>query len=142
MTDSLEALVARALVAEGLEIESLDAAHAAVRLPGQEAASELYFGNLRRILATTDDARHGDVVGGLASFLLMTMNRSLREGGLGDCRQFMLHATHGKVILTALDEAYLVVIFDQFADVATVRSEVAEAATRIRHTARLSSDVG
>ena len=62
MTDSLEALVARALVAEGLEIESLDAAHAAVRLPGQEAASELYFGNLRRILATTEEARHGDVV--------------------------------------------------------------------------------
>ncbi|MCA8949841.1 MAG: roadblock/LC7 domain-containing protein [Planctomycetes bacterium] len=89
-----------------------------------------------------DDRFSSDVVGGLASFLLMTMNRSLREGGLGDCRQFMLHATHGKVILTALDEAYLVVIFDQFADVATVRSEVAEAATRIRHTARLSSDVG
>ncbi len=85
-----------------------------------------------------DEGFSGDVVGGLASFLLMTMNRSLREGGLGECKQFMLHATHGKVILTALDDAYLVVIFDQFADVQKVRTEVSEAAQRIRHSTRLS----
>ena len=79
-----------------------------------------------------------DVVAGLASFLLMTMNRSLREGGMGECRQFMLHATHGKVVLMALDDAYLVVVFDQFADVQAVKGEIAEAAERIRRSSHLS----
>lgn len=84
-----------------------------------------------------DDRFSGEVVAGLASFLLMSLNRSLREGGLGECTQFMLHATHGKVILTALDDAYLVVVFDQFADVAAIKSEVVEAAKRIRRSSRI-----
>jgi len=85
-----------------------------------------------------DDVFNTDVVAGLASYLLMTTNRSLREGGLGECSQFMLHATHGKVILTALDDAYLVVIFDQFADVRAIKKEVSDAARRIRRSSRLS----
>ncbi|MCR9245701.1 MAG: roadblock/LC7 domain-containing protein [bacterium] len=87
-----------------------------------------------------DDRYPGDVVGGLASFLLMTLNRSLKEGGLGGCDQFLLHATHGKVILKALDDAYLVCLFDQFADVATVRQEVREVAQRIRMSSRIGAD--
>ena len=84
-----------------------------------------------------DDRFSGDVVGGLASFLLMTMNRSLREGGLGECKQFILHATHGKVILTALEDAYLVVVFDQFSDLQTIKGAVRDAAHRIRRSSRL-----
>jgi predicted regulator of Ras-like GTPase activity (Roadblock/LC7/MglB family) len=52
-----------------------------------------------------DASFDSEAIAGLASFLLMTTNRSLREGGLGECSQFMLHATHGKVILTALTPA-------------------------------------
>lgn len=79
-----------------------------------------------------------EAVAGLASFLLMTTNRSLREGGLGECSQFTLHATHGKVILTALEEAYLVVMFDQFADLKVVKQRAGEAAQRIRRSSRMS----
>jgi predicted regulator of Ras-like GTPase activity (Roadblock/LC7/MglB family) len=84
-----------------------------------------------------DERYRSEVVAGLTSYLLMTTNRSLDEGGLGDCTQFVLHATHGRVMFLALGESYLVVIFDQFADLQGVSSDVQEAAQRIRRLTRL-----
>lgn len=90
------------------------------------------------VVAESLEACHrGDVLAGLASYLLMTTNKSLGEGGLGSCRQFVLHATHGKVVFDQLEDAYLCVIYDQFADLQSVRRDVEEAAHRIRRNSRL-----
>lgn len=113
--------------------DTLTKLHAA---PGIKAASVLTLDGL--VAADALDPRfRSDVIAGLASYLLMTTNKSLGEGGLGPCAQLLLHATHGKVILTSLEDAYLVVVFDQFADLQDVRGSVAEAAGRIRASARI-----
>ncbi len=85
-----------------------------------------------------DERFPSDVVAGLSSYLLMTANRSLEEGGLGSCSQFVLHATHGRAVFVALEGSYLVVLFDQFADVESARTEIQDAVQQIRRTARLA----
>jgi predicted regulator of Ras-like GTPase activity (Roadblock/LC7/MglB family) len=106
------------------------------RTPGVKGAAVLTSDGL--VAAESLDARfRSDVVAGLTSYLLMTTNRSLREGGLGDCSQFVLHATAGKAVFVALEQSFLVVMFDQFADLPAARKDVQEAAARIRRAARM-----
>jgi predicted regulator of Ras-like GTPase activity (Roadblock/LC7/MglB family) len=77
-----------------------------------------------------------DVISGLSSYLMMTTNRSLDEGGYGVCTKLLLNATHGKAVLVQLDDSYLVVLFDQFAEIDQADREVDEAVTRIRRASR------
>jgi predicted regulator of Ras-like GTPase activity (Roadblock/LC7/MglB family) len=84
-----------------------------------------------------DERYRSDVVSGLSSYLMMTTNRSLREGGLGACNRFVLHATHGKAVFVALKDSYLVVLFDQFADLGAMQDEIGAVATRLLHSTRL-----
>lgn len=106
------------------------------RTPGIKGAAVLTADGL--VAAESLDARYrSEVVAGLTSYMLMTTNRSLREGGLGDCSQFVLHATHGKAMFIALEQSFLVVMFDQFADLPAARREVQDAASRIRRVARM-----
>ena len=51
-----------------------------------------------------DKTMSSDVVVGLTSYLMMTTKRTLAEGGLGACSQFVLHATNGKAVFITLDE--------------------------------------
>lgn len=78
-----------------------------------------------------------DVIGGLASYLMMTTGRSLREGGYGECARLVLNATHGKAVFVRIDDSYLVVLLDQFVDVGEVEPKVELAVERIRAAARL-----
>lgn len=106
------------------------------RTPGIKGAAVLTADGL--VAAESLDERYrSEVVAGLTSYLLMTTNRSLREGGLGDCSQFVLHATHGKAVFVTLEQAYLVVMFDQFADLQAARQDVVDVAQRIRRSARM-----
>lgn len=79
-----------------------------------------------------------DVVAGLTSYLMMTTNRSLEEGGYGRGTKLLLNATHGKAVFVQLDDSYLVVLFDQFAQISQADREVDEAVTRIRRASRLA----
>ena len=79
-----------------------------------------------------------DVIAGLASYLMMTTNRSLDEGGYGSATKLLLNATHGKAVFVELDDNYLVVLFDQFAEIEQADREVDQAAERIRHASRLA----
>ena len=79
-----------------------------------------------------------DVLAGLSSYLLMTTNKSLKEGGMGGCARLTLHATNGKAVFVDLTDAYLVVMFDQFADIAAATKQINEVAVRIRRASRLS----
>ena len=79
-----------------------------------------------------------DVIAGLSSYLMMTTNRSLDEGGYGVCTKLLLNATHGKAVLVQLDDSYLVVLFDQFAEIDQADREVDEAVNRIRRASRLA----
>lgn len=88
--------------------------------------------------AALDEMAGADALAGLASYLLMSTNKCLVEGGMGGCGRMTLHATHGKAIFVDLTDAYLVVMFDQFTDVAQARKEIDDAATCIRRASRLS----
>jgi predicted regulator of Ras-like GTPase activity (Roadblock/LC7/MglB family) len=79
-----------------------------------------------------------DVISGLSSYLMMTTNRSLTEGGYGACSKVQLNATHGKAVFVQLDQSFLVVLFDQFAEVAQADREVDETVVRIRRAAKLT----
>jgi predicted regulator of Ras-like GTPase activity (Roadblock/LC7/MglB family) len=79
-----------------------------------------------------------DVIAGMTSYLMMTTNKGLAEGGLGTCGRLTLTATHGKAVFVDLGESCLVVLFDQFADVNAVRKDIDQAAARIRQSSRLS----
>lgn len=78
-----------------------------------------------------------DVVGGLASYLMLTTGRSLQEGGYGPCGRLVLNATHGKAVVVRLEDSYLVALFDQFADVAAAGQRAEQAAAQVREAARL-----
>jgi predicted regulator of Ras-like GTPase activity (Roadblock/LC7/MglB family) len=114
-----------------------EAVHELRKAPGVRGVAVLTVDGLVAA-AALDPALGNDVVAGLASYLLMTTNRSLAEGGLGKCTQLTLHATHGKSVFLDLDDSYLVVLFDQFADVAEAQRQVQDAASRIRRASRLS----
>ena len=81
----------------------------------------------------------GDVVSGLSSYLMMTANRSLEEGGYGPCGKLLLNATHGKAVFLRIDGNHLVVVFDQFAEIVQADREVEQAAERIRTAAQISA---
>ena len=63
---SLEALVVRALVAQGVEVEDVSAWGVRGRLPGRPEQVELGFGNLRRVLAQVTEADVAVVVDSFA----------------------------------------------------------------------------
>jgi predicted regulator of Ras-like GTPase activity (Roadblock/LC7/MglB family) len=81
---------------------------------------------------------NSEVVAGLASFLITTTRRSLREGGLGAFHRFVLQATNGKILLLDLGDSFLVVHTDQFARLESSRLEVEEAAAEIRRASRVN----
>jgi predicted regulator of Ras-like GTPase activity (Roadblock/LC7/MglB family) len=79
-----------------------------------------------------------DVVAGLSSFLISTTRRSLRDAALGDrFTRFVLNSTHGKVVITDLGEAFLVVITNQFTDLQGCLAEVQAAAAKLRKIAKI-----
>jgi len=79
-----------------------------------------------------------DVISGLSSYLMMTTNRSLTEGNYGGCSKLLLNATHGKAVFVQLEDSYLVVLFDQFAEIDQADREVDDAVARIRRASRLA----
>lgn len=107
------------------------------RAPGVKGAAVLTVDGLMAA-ASLDESLGSDVIAGLASYLLMTTNKSLAEGGMGACSQMTLHATHGKAVFLDLQDSFLVVMFDQFADIADAQKQVQDAATRIRRASRLA----
>ena len=78
-----------------------------------------------------------DVVAGLTSFLLSTTLRCLNDSNMGSMSSYMLHATHGKVVVMDLDGSFLVVILDQFADMELCRPEIRAVAQQLRRTAKM-----
>ncbi len=80
-----------------------------------------------------------DVIAGLSSYLSMTANKALHEGGLGSFETFTLHAAHGKAVFCDIGESFLVVLLDQFADLEAGRSEIQGAVQRLRRSSRLGS---
>lgn len=107
------------------------------RAPGVKGAAVLTVDGLMAA-ASLDESLGPDVIAGLASYLLMTTNKSLAEGGMGGCAQLTLHATHGKAVFLDLADSFLVVMFDQFADIANAQKQVQDAAARIRRASRLA----
>jgi predicted regulator of Ras-like GTPase activity (Roadblock/LC7/MglB family) len=107
------------------------------RAPGVKGAAVLTLDGLVAA-ASLDDAVGSEALAGLSSYLLMSTNKCLTEGGMGACGRLTLTATHGKAVFVDMTDSYLVVMFDQFTDVAMARKEIDDAAVRIRRASRLS----
>lgn len=107
------------------------------RAPGVKGAAVLTADGLVAA-ASLDASCNAEALAGLASYLLMTTNRALGEGGMGDCQRLTVQASNGRAQFVDLGDSSLVVMFDQFADPAAVRREVDDAAARIRRAARLA----
>jgi len=84
------------------------------------------------------DRFRDDVVSALTSFLLTTTQRTLNDGKLGELREFVLHCTHGKMLLTSLGEPYLIVLLDQFADLASCRKEISDSIRQLSRLAQIA----
>ena len=114
-----------------------DAVVALRRAPGVRGAAVVTNDGL---VAASSQATGLDpeVISGLSSYLMMTTNRSLNEGSYGACTKILLNATHGKAVFVQLDDSYLVVLFDQFAEISQADREVDEAVARIRRASRLT----
>lgn len=107
------------------------------RLPGVKGAALITNDGL--VVASSLDERFpSEVITGLTSYLLMTTQRCLEEGGLGKASMYVLTATHGKAVIVAIDDSCLVLMLDQFADPAQAKREAQEAAQRIRRASRIS----
>jgi predicted regulator of Ras-like GTPase activity (Roadblock/LC7/MglB family) len=78
-----------------------------------------------------------DVVAGLASFLITTTRRAMGSQGNQGFSRFIMHATHGKVVLVDIQAAFLVVITDQFVDMEPLLGEVDEIGRRLARAAKL-----
>jgi predicted regulator of Ras-like GTPase activity (Roadblock/LC7/MglB family) len=87
--------------------------------------------------AAIEADQSSEVIAGLSSYLLMATNRSLGEGSLGKCSQLTLHATHGKAVFVDSGDSFLVVLFDQFAEIGPALAGIDAAAARIRLASQL-----
>jgi len=105
--------------------------------PGVKGAAVLTHDGLVAA-ASLDPALASEALAGLASYMLMTTNKCLAEGGMGACARLTLHATHGRAVFVDLSDSYLVVMFDQFSDVGLAKKEIDDAAARIRRASRMS----
>lgn len=83
------------------------------------------------------DAAQAEVVAGLASYLMMTTNRSLGEGVLGACDRLTVHASNGKAVIVDVGDSFLAVLFDQFAEIGPAAAGIDDAAVALRGAARL-----
>ncbi len=90
------------------------------------------------VASALQDRFQEDVVSGLASFLVWTTRRAM---GDGDVRldRFVMHATHGKLVIVDIGEAFLVVISDQFAPMDVLLVDIDETARLLRRKVRLES---
>ena len=92
------------------------------------------------VMDALQDRFREDVVSGLTSFLLLTMRRAMSDDAEEvDTRldRFVLHATHGKLVVEHLGEAFLIVITDQFADLNAIMPGITEIAAELREAARI-----
>ena len=80
----------------------------------------------------------GEVIPGLTTYLRMTTNRILSQRDDPDDQKGLLDATHGKAVVVELDDSFLVVLFDQFAEISQADREVEDAVHRIRRASRLA----
>ncbi|MDA0935209.1 MAG: roadblock/LC7 domain-containing protein [Planctomycetota bacterium] len=79
-----------------------------------------------------------DVVSGLASFLLSTTRRAFDEAGeASGIDRFVVHATHGKMVIKRVEDAFLIVITDQFARLDSLLRTVDAVAAQMCAASRL-----
>lgn len=65
-----------------------------------------------------------DVIAALSSFLIAATDRCLKQGGMGPMSGLTMIATHGRLVIRSLPDAFLVVITDQFADMDKVKTAI------------------
>ncbi|MBK8099749.1 MAG: roadblock/LC7 domain-containing protein [Planctomycetes bacterium] len=106
------------------------------RAPGVKGGALVTADGLM-VAQSLDPRFHDEAVAGLTSFLLSTTCKSLADGGMGTCERFVLHATHGRAVFAAVEESFLVVLLDQFADFDGCKAEIDVAVQQLRRSSRL-----
>ena len=108
------------------------------RAPGVKACILVTFDGLV-VAESVGNKFRDDIIAGLASYLVMTTNKALGDGGLPAFDTFTVHAAHGKAVLIDVAGSILAVLLDQFADLEASRSEIQGTAQRLRRSAKLGS---
>ena len=80
-----------------------------------------------------------DLVAGLASFLITTTKRAMGSQSDQGFSRFVMHATHGKVVLVDIQAAFLIVITDQFVDLQPLLEEIDEIGRRLARAAKIQA---
>jgi len=80
-----------------------------------------------------------DVVAGLASFVIATTRRAMAHDREDRLDRFVVHATHGKLVLSDIGHAFLIVITDQFVHLDLVLRIVDDATARLKVLARMDA---
>ena len=92
------------------------------------------------MVASVLKGRFGDdLVAGLASFLITTTKRAMGSQNNRGFSRFVMHATHGKVILVDIEAAFLIVITDQFVEMAPLLEDVDEIARRLVRASKVQA---
>ncbi len=89
------------------------------------------------VKSALDPGLKEEVVSALSSFLISTTRRALKECGIDTFDRFILTSTHGKVILVNLQEAYLVVVADQFINIDLTLVEIMSVARKLRNMIKI-----
>ncbi len=84
------------------------------------------------VKSALDPGLKEDVVSALSSFLIATTSRALKECGIETFERFIITSTHGKVILVNLEDAYLVVVADQFINIDLTLVEIMSVARKLK----------
>ena len=93
------------------------------------------------VIAQDLDARfRDDVVAGLASYLVMSTERVLKEAFMSSFDQMTIHTAHGKAVFANMESSFLVVLLDQFADLDSCRGEIQGSVQLLRRLSRVGRD--
>ena len=78
-----------------------------------------------------------DLLGALATDILVKVKHALRDGGLDGLNRVVLDAEYGRIVLYDLGVASLVVVLDRTINADTTMLEIESAAARIRRLGRM-----
>ena len=90
------------------------------------------------VVADLAPSMQEDVLSALSSFLISTTRRALGECGMGDFNRFIITSTHGKLVLVTLDDAYLVVVADQFINLDLTLLSIQSTAQKLNRASQIN----
>ncbi len=78
-----------------------------------------------------------EIVSALSSFLISMTEKAMKECDMEPFSRFIITSTNGKVVFVNMDEAYLVVVTDQFINIDLTLLNIMSAAQKLKRVSRI-----